>query len=110
MSHAQICATQLLDQSRISHELMIAQYLIIAQYLMIIAQYLIFVSSSKISIQKILFGPSECTILKFSENWLNFNKIGISIPYRFGSEMKIMQVCVKMLNLGYASQFGVYTL
>ena len=55
MSHAQICATQLLDQSHISHELMIAQYLIIAQYLMIIAQYLIFVSSSKINLQEVLF-------------------------------------------------------
>ena len=41
VSHAQICVTQLLDQSHISHELMIAQYLIIAQYLMIIVQYLI---------------------------------------------------------------------
>ena len=42
VSHAQICVTQLLDQSSISDELMIVQYLIIAQYLMTIAQYLIF--------------------------------------------------------------------
>ena len=42
VSHAQICVTQLLDQSSISDELMIAQYLIIAQYFMNIAQYLIF--------------------------------------------------------------------
>ena len=41
VSHAQICVTQLLDQSFISDELMIAQYLIIAQYFMKIAQYLI---------------------------------------------------------------------
>ena len=55
VSHAQICVTQLLDQTHISHELTIVQYLIIAQYLVIIAQYLIFFLVQKFVSRKLYF-------------------------------------------------------